>query len=244
MEHLYTKIDDKAYDKMIAIPNQDNKSSFETNIMWTARALKDWGNNWFVSGSSESATKLWDEDHWLPGLTGKMVSWMKLGKYKEFDMRPIANGVSIRRVDLMEERIDRLVNSGAVQKAISKYISLKEELEKTAKQEKDRAFTAKVIDSQMGTALGTTNTGTTNEKTDGTKFIEPKEDEVEKFRMMVVNSPVLTMFQELREKALEKLKAEKEVENTDADEYPNIWKNIDVLAKPVYNDLCILNELI
>ena len=32
--------------------------------------------------------------------------------------------------------------------------------------------------------------------------------------------------------------------NSDADQYPKIWQNIDVLAKPVYNDLCILNELI
>ena len=37
---------------------------------------------------------------------------------------------------------------------------------------------------------------------------------------------------------------EKEVENIECTKYPDIWKKIDVLAKPVYNDLCILNELI
>ena len=123
-----------------------------------------------------------------------MVSWMKLGNYTEFDMRPIANDETIRKIDQLEERIDRLLNSDAVQEAISKYVNLKEELEQKAKQESDRTFTAKVIDSQMGEALGTTNTGVTNEKVDGTKFIEPKEDDFEQIRLTLQKSAVKEMF--------------------------------------------------
>lgn len=86
------------------------------------------------------------------------------------------------------------MNSGAVSSAISKFVGLKEKLEQKADQDKDRVFTAKVIDSQMGKALGTTNTGTTNEKVDGTKFIEPKEDAVEEIRLTLYKSPVKEMF--------------------------------------------------
>lgn len=39
---------------------------------------------------------------------------MKLGSYKEFDMRPIAIETMIRKVDLLEGVIDRLMNKTAV----------------------------------------------------------------------------------------------------------------------------------
>lgn len=73
MEHLYTVADDNSYAKLISIPNQDDLESYKTNVLWTSRALKDWANNWFIKRNSFSSTPLYDKDHWLPGLTGKMV---------------------------------------------------------------------------------------------------------------------------------------------------------------------------
>mgnify|MGYP003291735050 CR=1 FL=1 len=67
MEHLYTVVDDKSQSKLISIPNQDCKSSFQTNILWSSRALKDWSNNWFIQKTSSSCTKLYDKDYWVPG---------------------------------------------------------------------------------------------------------------------------------------------------------------------------------
>ena len=43
-----------------------------------------------------------------------MIQWMKIGKYEEFDMRPIAIETMIRKVDLLEGLIDRLMNKSAV----------------------------------------------------------------------------------------------------------------------------------
>lgn len=126
MEHLYTVVDDNAYTKLISIPNQDCKETYQTNIMWTARSLKDWANNWFIKKGSDSCTKLYDKDYWLPGLTGQMVEWMKLGTYNEFDMRPISNETMIRKVDKLEAVIDRLMSAAAVEETISKYINVKE----------------------------------------------------------------------------------------------------------------------
>ena len=57
-------------------------------------------------------------------------------------------------------------------------------------------------------------------------------------------TPVKELFQEFRKLAIETLKKEREVENCSSDKYPEIWKNIDKLAKPVYKDLCVMNELI
>ena len=120
MEHLNTIVDNNSYEKLLTIPNQDCKSSFQTNINWTARALKDYANNWFKAkyqfGSKYpgTSTKLWEKDYWMPGLTGMMISWMKTGHYCEFNMRPINNETIIRKVDKLEAVIDRLMNSDAV----------------------------------------------------------------------------------------------------------------------------------
>ena len=73
MEHLYNIVDDNSYDKLKSIPNQDCKEAFQTNVMWTSRSLKDWANNWFIKRGPDSTTKLYDKDHWVPGLTGQMV---------------------------------------------------------------------------------------------------------------------------------------------------------------------------
>lgn len=97
--------------------------------MWTSRTLKDWANNWFINRDYESSTQLSTGDHWLPGLTGQMVEWMKLGTYKEFNMRPIAIETMVRKVDALEGVIDRLMSSDAVARAISKYMNVKEVVE-------------------------------------------------------------------------------------------------------------------
>jgi hypothetical protein len=183
--------------------------------MWTSRALKDYANNWFVKRTTEkssrnasfrgsrnlsrrdgsSYTKLWDKDHWLPGLTGEMISWMKLGSYKEFDVKPLADETMIRKVDSLEGVIDRLMNSEAVQNTISKFLNVKETIEQEADQNKEKIFTSKVIDSQMGKKLGVTDTGVENHKVEGTKYISPKEDNVENFNLVCKLSAVKQVFQ-------------------------------------------------
>ena len=70
MEHLYTVVDGNSYDKLLQVPNQDCKEAFQTNILWTARSLKDWGNNWFIKRNQWSSTPLYEQDYWTPGLTG------------------------------------------------------------------------------------------------------------------------------------------------------------------------------
>lgn len=70
MQHLYNIVDNNSYDKLISIPNQDNKSAFQTNIQWTARALQDWIENWFILKTNDYPTVLWQQDHWMPDLTG------------------------------------------------------------------------------------------------------------------------------------------------------------------------------
>ena len=244
MEHLYNEIDDKSQEKLCSIDNQNCSSSFKVNILWTSRALKEWSNNWFIYGGCDSKTKLYDKDYWVPGLTGQMMEWMKLGTYEEFNMRPIANETIIRKIDLLEAVIDRLVNAEAVQNAISKYMNLKEELEQDTNQKKDRVFTPKVIDSQMGKKLGVTDTGTTNEKVENTRFIEIKYDETEYTFLFEQMSEVKAVFQSLREQALDSMKESRKVNNQSSSDYPNIWTQIDTLATPVYDDLCIMNELI
>ena len=42
MEHLYTVVDNNSYSKLLSIPNQDCKESYQTNLLWSSRALKDW----------------------------------------------------------------------------------------------------------------------------------------------------------------------------------------------------------
>ena len=246
MEHLYDIVDANSYSKLGSIPNQDCKSYFQTNILWTSRALKDWGNNWFIKRNSFSNTPLFKEDYWLPGLTGQMVQWMKLGKYVEAtQVRSISNETMARKVDLLEGVIDRLMNSDAVKQTISKYVKLKETLEKKADQKKDVVFTSKVIDATMGKKLGVTDTGITNEKKEGTKYIKPKEDDVEDFKLICKLSAIKSLFKEFRQKAIDSgLKSCRCVSPSAPGPYQNIWSKIDELAKPVYNNLDIMNELI
>lgn len=61
-----------------------------------------------------------------------MVNWMCMGSYSEFDMRPIAIETMIRKVDLLEGVIDRLMNGEAVAKTISKFMNVKEVIEQDA----------------------------------------------------------------------------------------------------------------
>lgn len=87
---------------------------------------------------------------------------MKLGSYCEFNMRPIAIETMVRKVDLLEGLIDRLMNKSTVAKTISKFMNVKEVIEQDSDQKKEKIFTSNIIDSQMGKGLGVTDTGTEN----------------------------------------------------------------------------------
>ena len=80
------------------------------NVNWTSRALRDWIDNWFINKTCAIPTVLHDNDYWLPDLAGEMVSWMKMGTYVEFNMRPIGIETMIRKVDALEGVIDRMVS--------------------------------------------------------------------------------------------------------------------------------------
>jgi hypothetical protein len=244
MEHLYTLVDKNSYDKLKMIPNQDNKESFQTNIMWTARSLKDWANTWFIEKHPYSATMLYINNYWVPGLTGQMIEWMKLGSYKEFDMKPIANETMVRLVDKLEGVIDRLMNKAAVEQTISQYINLKEQIEATAKQKEEKIFTSKIIDSQMGKKLGVTDTGIENHKIEGTTYIPPKEDAVEQFNLVCKLSCVKSLFKTFREKSISAMKQPRCISVSGPGPFPNIWTKIDDLANPVYGALDVMNDLI
>lgn len=244
MEHLYTVVDNNSYGKLLSIPNQDCKETFQTNVFWTGRALKDWANNWFIKRGPDSCTKRYCKDYWVPGLTGEMVEMMKLGTYCEFPMQPIAIETMIRKVDLLEGVIDRLMNKDAVSQTISKFLNVKEIIEQDAAQDKEKIFTSKIIDSQMGKKLGVSNTGVENHKTEGTTYIAPKEDAVEQFTLTNKLSCVKKLFQELREKSLDTMKQCRCVAPCGPGPFPLIWCNIDTLANPVYGALDIMNELI
>ena len=244
MEHLYTLVDKGSYDKLKSIPNQDCKEMFQTNILWTARALKEWGNNWFIKRNSYSNTQLHEQDYWVSGITGQMVEWMKLGTYNEFDMRPIANETEVRLVDKLEAVIDRLMTKAAVSETISTYVNLKEKIESTADQKKEKIFTSRVIDSQMGKKLGVTDTGVENHKIEGTKYIPPKEDAVEQYTLVNKLSCVKNLFRTFRENSIDTMKKCRCVSSSGPGDFPQIWTNIDVLATPLYRDLDIMNELI
>ena len=244
MEHLYTMVDKQSYDKLKSIPNQDCKETFQTNVMWTARSLKDWANNWFIKRGPDSCTKLYDKDYWVPGLTGQMVEWMKLGTYCKFNMNPIANETMVRMVDKLEAVIDRLMNKAAVDQTISKYINVKEQIEATADQKQEKIFTSKIIDSQMGKKLGVTDTGVENQKIEGTTYIAPKEDAVEQFNLVCKLSCVKSLFKTFREKSLDTMKSCRCVSPAGPGPYPTIWCHIDELAAPVYGALDVMNELI
>lgn len=270
MEHLYMKVDDQSMTCLGQIQNQNQKSTFQTKSFWSARALKDWSDGWFIRGDSYTQTRLYDSDHWVPGLTGTMISWMKTGTYEEWAVQDVSTETMIRKADLLEEKIDRLENEGAVSKTVSQYVNLKETLEQSAKQAADGVFTSKVIDSQMGKKLGVVDTGIENymtnlkvekevydkekddivykgdmfETKEGTKYAEPKADEVESVKIGPMLSPVKTLFKELRKNSIEQLKKRRQLNEADADQYPEIWKNIDKLAEPVYKNLGIMNELV
>lgn len=77
--------------------------------------MKDWGNNWFIKRNSYSNTELFKEDHWMPGLTGQMIQWMKLGTYTEYKgVSQVGIETMIEKVEKLEEVIDRLMNKDAV----------------------------------------------------------------------------------------------------------------------------------
>ena len=165
MEHLYMKVDDQSYNQLLKIPNQDKKSKFQTNVFWTSRALDEWSSGWFIRGDSYATTKLYDNDYWVPGLTGVMISWMKTGQYQEWlGLKEVVDETMIRKIDLLEATIDRLMNEDSVGGTISQFVGVKESLQKGADQKKDGTFTSKVIDSQMGKKLGVTDTGVDNSK--------------------------------------------------------------------------------
>ena len=244
MGHLYTTVDNNSQTWLNIIPNQDCKEFFQTNILWTSRTLKDWSNNWFINRNSYSITNVEMKDHWLPGLTGKMVKWMKVGEYEEFNVKPIAIETMIRKVDMLEAVIDRLMSPETVSQTISKFVNLKETLEQNADQTKDKVFTSKIIDSTMGKKLGVTDTGIENHKIEGTKYIPPKPDMVEYVILMEKLSPVKKLFQQLREKSMDALKEFRFPKFAGPGPFPDIWTNISDLAEPVYEDLEIMNELI
>ena len=86
--------------------------------------------------------------------------------------------------------------------------------------------------------------GGTFKMVEGTKYIEPKPDDVEAVAMIKQISPVKELFKEMREKAMEALQEDREISECGADQYPKIWTNIDELAAPVYKDLEFFNELV
>lgn len=57
-------------------------------------------------------------------------------------------------------------------------------------------------------------------------------------------SNVKKLFKQLRDKSIETMKKCRCVNPTPCDQYTKIWKDIDTLAKPLYRDLDIMNELI
>lgn len=97
----------------------------------------------------------------------------------------------------------------------------------------------------MGKKLGVTDAGAENNTGNNTtKYIVPKEDDVENYNLACKLSSVKKLFKELREASIKAMAECREVKATKQEKYPNIWGNIDVFAKPVYEDLEILNELI
>lgn len=123
-------------------------------------------------------------------------------------------------------------------------MNMKEVIEQDADQKKEKIFTSRIIDSQMGKKLGVSATGIENNKPEGTTYIAPKEDAVEDFNLVCRLSCVKKLFKEMREQSLDAMKSCRCVCCAGPGPYPDIWCNIDVLAEPVYTDLDILNELV
>lgn len=152
-----------------------------------------------------------------------MLNWMKMGTYNEFNMRPIAIETMIAKVDALEGVIDRMVSPEAVQRIISQHVGLKEKLQKKADQSSDSTFTSSVIDATMGKKLGVTNTGTTNDKVEGTTFKAPDPDDVESINLVCKLSCVKKLFAELRKKSMDALNSCRCVSAAGPGPYPQIW---------------------
>ena len=131
---------------------------------------------------------------------------MKTGTYVDPIMQPTAIETMIAKVDMLEGVIDRMIDSSTVADTISKHVNLKEVIEQDSDQKKERIFTSKVIDSQMGEKLGVVNTGVENRKVEGTVYVAPRYDDVEDFRLVNKLSNVKKLFQELRYKSITALK--------------------------------------
>ena len=131
MQHLYTMVDSNSASMLKSIPNQNCKSEFQTNIMWTSTALNEWIDNWFIFGTNVWVTPLWDRAHWLPGQCGEMINWMKIGNAMPHTQSDaIGIETMIEKVDKLEGIIDRMMNKEAVNQTISKFIGVKETLQK------------------------------------------------------------------------------------------------------------------
>ena len=96
----------------------------------------------------------------------------------------------------------------------------------------------------MGKKLGVTNTGTTNDKVEGTVPIAPKPDDVENINLVCKLSCVKKLFAELRKKSMDAMMAGRPCGGGGGGPYTRIWTDIDTLSEPVYKDLEIMNELI
>ena len=181
---------------------------------------------------------------------------MKLGSYEEFDMRDISIETMIRKVDMLEGVVDRMMSPDTVSDTISKYVNLKEIIEQDSDQSKNRIFTSSIIDSQMGASLGVTSTGIENhklgvidseldnQKIEGSYTQPPEADDVEKENFSQKLSCVKKLFQELRLASLAAMETSRCTSPSGGGSYSDIWSNIDTLATPLYTDLDIMNELI
>ena len=102
-------------------------------------------------------------------------------------------------------------------------------MEQQADQKKERAFTSKVIDSQMGKRLGVSDTGVENHK-DGANYISPKTDDVESVNLCSNLSAVKKLFQQMRNSSISTMKQCRNVSGGGSGQYAQIWLNIDILA--------------
>ena len=96
----------------------------------------------------------------------------------------------------------------------------------------------------MGKKLGVTDTGTTNDKKDGTVIVPPDPDDVEQYNLVCKLSCVKKLFKELRDKSMDAMHQCRPCGGGGGGPFTKIWTEIDTLADPVYTDLDIMNELI
>ena len=123
-------------------------------------------------------------------------------------------------------------------------MNVKETIENEADKDKEKRFTSSVIDSQMGKKLGVTDTGTENHKIEGTVFKAPEPDDVENINLVQKLSAVKNLFQIMRDMSIDTMKQCREIKVCGSGPWPDIWCEIEELAKPVYADLDFLNDLI